>query len=162
MTLATTLSVGEVVPVALILEDGNTSQYPQAVVYDATGTPLTTLDLTHVANGLYTASYVMPNTDAIELVYITYSDAAHTTENTTYGRDVDVFNKGALSLGTIVEGTTTFQDTLRLVSAVLFGKSSGGGTSNAVFRDLADTKDRVVATTTTAGNRTGTTLDASD
>ena len=162
MTISTLLAVGENVPVATILEDGDISQYPQAVVYDPLGTILTTLDLSHVANGMYTASYSMPSENLIEIVYIVYSDAGHTTENTKYGRDLDIFVLNNFSMDTIVEGSYTFKDILRLMSAVLLAKSGGGGTATVHFRDLGDTKNRVVATVTTAGNRMNVTLDASD
>ena len=36
----------------------------------------------------------------------------------------------------------------------LAGKTSGGGTTTVKFRDLADTKDSVVATVDGNGNRT--------
>jgi len=43
---------------------------------------------------------------------------------------------------------------LKLMLAVLTGKSSGGGTSTLVFRDIADTKNRISATVDSSGNRT--------
>lgn len=162
MTLSTLLAVGEKAPIATVLEDGNVAQYPQAVIYNPSGTVLATLDLSHVADGLYTNTYTMPNLELIEIVYIVYSDAAHTIENTKYGRDLDIFVLNNFSMDTIVEGGLTFKDTLRLVSAVLLGKSGGGGTATVHFRDLGDTKNRVEATVTTAGNRMSVTLDASD
>lgn len=56
-----------------------------------------------------------------------------------------------------VEGTVTFRQWTRRVSAVLFGKSSGGGVAGSKkFRNLGDTLDRVDAVTDTSGNRTGT------
>jgi len=54
----------------------------------------------------------------------------------------------------IMEGTTTFREAIRLFLSVLTGKSSGGGTSTAVFRDIGDTKTRVSATVDANGNRT--------
>lgn len=49
---------------------------------------------------------------------------------------------------------------LRIMFAVLAGKSSGSGTPTVKFRDSADSKDRVSATVTD-GNRTAVTLNAS-
>lgn len=57
------------------------------------------------------------------------------------------------------EGSTTIQAFLRLGGAVLFGKATGLEGASMVFRDFADTKDRVVATYA-AGARTPTTRDA--
>lgn len=53
-----------------------------------------------------------------------------------------------------VDGATTLRESMRLANAVLGGKASGLETTEAVYRDLADTKDRVVATVTSDGNRT--------
>lgn len=54
----------------------------------------------------------------------------------------------------------TFQETMRLISAVLCGKASGLNTNSPVYRDMADSKDRVSATTDADGNRSAVTLDA--
>jgi hypothetical protein len=43
---------------------------------------------------------------------------------------------------------------LKLLLAVLTGKSSGGGGATVVFRDIADAKDRISATVDANGNRT--------
>ncbi|MBX7251633.1 MAG: hypothetical protein K1X50_06580, partial [Candidatus Promineofilum sp.] len=60
----------------------------------------------------------------------------------------------------VVEGSTTLRQAVRLMLASLVGKASGGGTSTVSFRDLADTKNRVVMTTDANGNRTAVTRDA--
>jgi hypothetical protein len=54
----------------------------------------------------------------------------------------------------------TIEEALKLVLSVLAGKVSGGGTTEITFRAADDSKDRVVATITSAGNRTSITLDA--
>ena len=89
------IRIGEEVPISLLLADGATDQYPQAEVRDNDDTLLTTLDLGHVAGGLYVpaAAYPMPDEVFLLVTYITYSDAAHTTENTDYARAQDVFVK---------------------------------------------------------------------
>lgn len=56
------------------------------------------------------------------------------------------------------EGTTTLRQMARVWQAVLAGKSSGGATTTSNFRDIADSKNRVVATTDADGNRTAVTL----
>jgi len=69
---------------------------------------------------------------------------------------------GGLSLSDTYEGSMTLQDFFRSAAAVLYGKSSGGGTTTITFRDLADSKNRVIATVdTNDGDRTAVTLDAS-
>jgi len=61
----------------------------------------------------------------------------------------------------VAEGSYDLQEMMRIIFAVCAGKSSGGGTATLTFRDSADSKDRVTATVTGDGNRTGMTLDAS-
>jgi len=52
----------------------------------------------------------------------------------------------------------TARESMRLTNSVAGAKASGGGTPAITFRDLADTKDRIVATVTTDGDRTALTL----
>lgn len=59
------------------------------------------------------------------------------------------------------EGSETFQDFLRLARAALVGKVSGMDANAPVFRDAADSKDRITATTDADGNRSAVTVDAS-
>ena len=69
---------------------------------------------------------------------------------------------GDAVLDEVVEGTLTLRQMLRIFTAVLAGKSSGGGTTTLSFRDAADAKNRVVAVVDANGNRTSvTTLDGS-
>lgn len=58
-----------------------------------------------------------------------------------------------------VEGTLTLRQIVKILLAVMAGKSSGGGTGTIAFRDNADTKARVSATVDSNGNRTGVTID---
>ena len=48
----------------------------------------------------------------------------------------------------------------RLIAAVLIGKANGLETTTANFRNVADTKNRIVATVDADGNRSAVTLDA--
>ena len=59
-----------------------------------------------------------------------------------------------------VDGTTTMAESMRIQNAVLAGKVSGAGTGTEIFRDLADTKNRVTSTVDNDGNRSSVTLDA--
>ena len=60
----------------------------------------------------------------------------------------------------VVDGTTTARQSVRLQNSALAGKASGLATTTAVYRDLADTKDRITATVDANGNRTAVTRDA--
>lgn len=58
-----------------------------------------------------------------------------------------------------VDGTTTLRQSIRLHNAVLGGKASGLATTTAIYRDLADSKDRISATVDADGNRSAVTRD---
>jgi hypothetical protein len=58
----------------------------------------------------------------------------------------------------VIEGAITARQSLRLANAANGGKVSGAGTSTVTIRDLADSKNRVVATVS-SGNRTAVTRD---
>lgn len=62
----------------------------------------------------------------------------------------------------VIESGYTAAEIMRLLAAVMAGKSSGGSTGAATvaFRDLGDTKDRVTAAVDGSGNRTTVTRDA--
>jgi hypothetical protein len=57
----------------------------------------------------------------------------------------------------VVDGTTTFEQSVRLQNSAMGAKASGLATTTAVYRDLADTKDRITATVDSSGNRTAVT-----
>lgn len=59
----------------------------------------------------------------------------------------------------IVENGMTSDDLTRLMASVLLGKVAGAGTGTERFRDLTDTKDRVVSSSDSSGNRTLVILD---
>jgi 3-hydroxyisobutyrate dehydrogenase-like beta-hydroxyacid dehydrogenase len=64
-------------------------------------------------------------------------------------------------VATSADGGVTIGQALKLLLAVMVGKVSGAGTSTITFRDVNDTKDRVVADVDTNGNRTNVTKDVS-
>lgn len=65
----------------------------------------------------------------------------------------------AAVLAATVEGAVTVVQSLRLANAALGGKASGLETTAPVYRDLGDTKDRIVATVDADGNRSAVTRD---
>lgn len=64
-------------------------------------------------------------------------------------------------LAGIVEGAIDVQGALRLLLSFIAGKTSGGGTTTITFRDTGDSKDRIVMTVDTDGDRSAVTLDDS-
>jgi hypothetical protein len=62
----------------------------------------------------------------------------------------------------VVDGTTTFRQSTRLQNSALAGKASGLDTTSPIYRDLADTKNRISVTGADAdGNRPAVTRDVS-
>lgn len=57
-----------------------------------------------------------------------------------------------------VEGLFTARELMRLMSAALAGKATGGGTATITFRNLNDTANRIVATVDINGNRSAVVL----
>jgi hypothetical protein len=86
--------VGDPIQLNAVLEDGDVSKFPQAILKDADGTPLgaSPVDLTHSGNGHYeNDAILMPATQQVHATYIIYDDAAHTVESYTHLRGEDVF-----------------------------------------------------------------------
>lgn len=119
-----------------------------ANVYDSLIGGSDTLDVqvTGMGSGVVTASAI--DTDAITATGLA-ADAANEIADALLNR-----------ANAIETGLTPVQS-LRLIAAVLAGKVSGGGTGTVTVRNaVADSKDRIVATTPDAnGNRTAITVD---
>lgn len=69
---------------------------------------------------------------------------------------------GSNPLANVLEGALTVEDALRVILSAVAGK--GGPDQNGTFRyrDLADTKDRIVADVDQGGNRTSIAVDGSE
>lgn len=65
----------------------------------------------------------------------------------------------AAIMNEIIEGTLSLKEVVKIIASVLAGKTSGGGTTTLTFRDILDTKDRVIATVDDNSNRTEIILD---
>lgn len=86
---------GRAVILKTLLFDGNTAQFPLAHVYNPDGSEVagSPFALSHVSLGRYRADGPVLPEGECEAVYITYSDAGHTTESPNYDRvsdDLDV------------------------------------------------------------------------
>lgn len=90
-------------------------------------------------------------------------DAAVSTRLATSGYTVPptAGSIAAAVLAAVVEGSVTVVQMFRGYASVLFGKASGLGTTSATFRDIGDTKDRIVSTVDVDGNRSTVTKDLS-
>ena len=72
---------GDTALLELVLADGDTSRFPQAEIYDNAGVAIgaSPVNLSHVADGLYQGTLTAPAVGGYSIIYITYSDAGHTT-----------------------------------------------------------------------------------
>jgi len=88
------IRVNNTVYIWLGLDNGNESQYPQVKIYEQdSATPIETVNLTHKVDGAYQGSFSYTGSDLDVLaVGIIYSDSGHTTENTSYSREIDIFH----------------------------------------------------------------------
>lgn len=62
---------------------------------------------------------------------------------------------------TVIEGSYTAQEMLRLIASALAGELSGAGTTTITILGVDGTTDRITATVDASGNRTSVTLDGS-
>jgi hypothetical protein len=74
---------------------------------------------------------------------------------------IDIAAIAAAVMDSEIETGATLLQSMRLQNAILLGKVSGAGTGTETFRDINDTKNRVVATVDNSGNRTAITKDSS-
>jgi hypothetical protein len=78
------------VRLSLTLEDLDATKYPRARVYNSLDALIATLDLSHIADGRYAASYTVPPTPGKFVVhYAVYADPARTLIDPTHGADED-------------------------------------------------------------------------
>lgn len=155
----------------------------ELVVYDSNNDPVTGLvngdftkllskdgansgvavTVTEIANGRYSVTFT-PNATGVWAVLV-----RHATYNKRGWQEIfDVTTDGVISIADASDGLLdrangiesgyTLRQVLRLVASILLGKASGGPTGST-FRDLNDSKDRVVATADANGDRTVMTVD---
>lgn len=71
-------------PLRVQLADGNPAVFPRAVIRDSSGSPVATVDLAHIANGLYGGSYTFLVVGYYSVVYTMFADAGYTVPSPTY------------------------------------------------------------------------------
>lgn len=106
--------------------------------------------LSQVSQAIVDVGYVVDATDT-EIAALTAAVAALPTANANADALLD------RSAG--VETNRTLRQALRIILSATAGKASISG-ATVIYRDTNDSKDRISATTTAAGERTAVTLDA--
>lgn len=76
------------------------------------------------------------------------------------GTGLSTANVGEAVWAYLVDSGYSAAEAQRILLAVAAGQTSGAGTSEMIFRDLADTKDRITGTMDGSGNRTAVAVDA--
>ena len=127
------------------------------VVPDAAGTAATLHTTTDgLISGLNDLSAAEVNSEVDDA--LTEYDGPTDTEMILYFSALNDITVNDILTG-IVEGSYTVVQVLRGLASVNMGLVTGGNTTNIVFRDLGDTKNRVDTTVNSVGNRTAITLD---
>lgn len=79
------------------IDNGRTDRFVRAFLSSVLGAPIATLDLPHLANGVYGENaYAMPNADQIFVKYRVYKDALFTILDKQYSEGFDLYEKEVL------------------------------------------------------------------
>ena len=117
-----------------------------------------TFDGVHFSSASNTAS-ATPTGNSVNL-----PSAASVLLGVPVGGTTGTLDVGGSVMSEVVEGTLTMQQAMKIMAAVLAGKttitSSGSGAATVVFRDTTDSKNRV-STTMTGSSRTAIATDLS-
>lgn len=157
------VKVGTAWPLELQLGDGSAIKFPVANVYAAiSGVPIATVNLTHLAGGMYGGTYTFAAAGEFFVQYVVYTDVAHTILDPTYDivlEDVlsqsnDLDSIPASILNALVGTVYTLKQYLVIIGSAVAGKANNAP-ANTVFRDLEDTKNVITSTADVSGNRTG-------
>lgn len=114
--------VGSPLNLRLSLNRDETTKYVKAFLTTSSGASIVNLNLFHLANGIYGEnSYLMPNTDSIDVKYRVYLDAGYTVLDPTYPSAFDVVRKSielttSSGDGSDVEGT--LEEVIEFVGSV--------------------------------------------
>jgi len=101
-----------------VLEDGAINQYPQVEIYEqSSSSPILLFDLVHRNKGMYEAIWIPTDVGAYNALYLVYNDSGHTTLNTRYSREMDIYSVEVdLDIGYILQcilglgGENSFRD----------------------------------------------------
>ncbi|MCP5096197.1 MAG: hypothetical protein GY943_11640, partial [Chloroflexi bacterium] len=142
---------------------------------DTNSTKLANLDAT-ISSRLAAAGYTAPDnasvanilldTDFLQLLFAGLTEDSGGNRFTAKALEQAPSGGGSLTAAQvwqhILEDAYTAEEMVRIILASTALKSNGGGTGTLAFRNIADTKNRLVVTVNDGGNRTAvSTLDGS-
>lgn len=93
--MALSATVNQSAPVQMAAADGNTALFAQARVYNAAGAVVTTINLTHMAEGIYAGTWTPTIEGYFTVVYQFYTDAGYTTP-AAYDKQAETFDVNSI------------------------------------------------------------------
>lgn len=140
--------------------DVNAAEIADDAIKASTFDETTAFPLKSADTGSTQVARVGADSDTLEILS-DQLDAIVEDTGTTIPAAITGLNDIAVSdiMNEVVVGTYTFEQLLKVMSAALAGKLSGGGTATLIFRGIDDTSDVIVATIDANNNRTAVTLD---
>jgi hypothetical protein len=153
---------GESVPFSLVIEDGNSSKYPQARVFDELGspTPIASVNLTHLLDGYYYGSYTVPLAGKYIVVYTVYDDVGRTIPSPVYGRVDDLIvadivvpsSQEIANMFVEAQFNLSYEDASQLVRSAVWMDRAGQTVADPVSASfvLRDSNDVVLLTMTSS------------
>lgn len=143
---------------ATLVSEGQVSAVLQAIA-NMTATLVNPNSLNPPLNLTAYIEAVLANPNAISADFT--GIARLEAELTSTGETLSTANVGQAVWAYLIESGYSAEEIMRLLAAVQLGESSGfnGGPTTGTFRDINDTKDRVIADVDSSGNRTNITLD---
>lgn len=120
--------------------------------------------LVEIGNGRY---YFILSLGEVNIKHLSVIESRFADVDTdeALGTTIQIFDsatENASIFSYIFEGTQTVKNLFRYLLAGFGGKTTGANTNTPAFRDNADGKNRIAATTDANGNRTDVTLDGTD
>lgn len=109
--------VGQPIPVIAQLGNGETNKFVVANLFDPNENLIATLNMVHVARGLYrNSSFLMPELPFVVVQSQAFNDAGHTDpydgyiDQVTYGSTTDSGNGGGISTNDVIPAVAQFGD----------------------------------------------------
>jgi hypothetical protein len=135
-----------------------------AMTHQADGHWTITLSASPWADGDVSLEYAKSDTD-VHVPVSRMLTVAYTTDSDSSGKvylnsgEYSSISGALLDLSNGVETSLTLRQALRLMVAAAAGKVSGAQGSSITFRNIGDSKNRIVATVDAYGNRSAITTD---
>ena len=132
--------IGVPTPLELMLYDGATSKGVRARIRSTSGILITTVNLLHIGDGLYTAYWTPSDGGYFHATYIVYTDGAYSTEDLAYIRTTSPYRV------TLPGGLDPVVFSNAIWNALLANHSEPGSFGEAVGQILINSDPSTIAT----------------